>query len=211
MGIKVFWLEPTDRVRLKLRRYVGGSKCDASGTGYHNAEFPLGERTQRLGALHESGRHYLGSWSPDEAEFANHPDWPPRCACGYEFTESDDRQVFQDGIYRRADTGEDTTLRKAPPGAMWDAWWFGKSRQGADGICLVVKLPPDGHDWLVDGRASNCTMKDDNEHKCWVRHGDPRTGNVHVDKNGHTCAAGAGSIATPKYHGFLHNGHLTDA
>ena len=33
-------------------------------------------------------------------------------------------------------------------------------------------------------------------------------GTLHVDKNGVTCAAGAGSIALPNLHGFLHNGHL---
>jgi hypothetical protein len=34
----------------------------------------------------------------------------------------------------------------------------------------------------------------------------PKTGRLHVDKNGNTCAAGAGSIITGKWHGFLHNG-----
>jgi hypothetical protein len=29
-----------------------------------------------------------------------------------------------------------------------------------------------------------------------------------VDKNGDTCAAGAGSILTPAWHGFLRNGEL---
>lgn len=53
----------------------------------------------------------------------------------------------------------------------------------------------------VDGRP---------EHRCWVRHGDVRAGNVHVDKNGVTCNAGAGSIISPDgWHGFLHNGYLT--
>ena len=51
-------------------------------------------------------------------------------------------------------------------------------------------------------------MKTDNVHKCWVRHGRPEDGTLHVDKNGKTCAAGAGSILTSKWHGFLHNGHL---
>jgi hypothetical protein len=67
---------------------------------------------------------------------------------------------------------------------------------------------PNGHIWDVDGRASNCDMKEDRTHRCWVRHGDPP--NVHVDKNGHTCHAGAGSILSGNYHGFLHNGELTN-
>ena len=50
-------------------------------------------------------------------------------------------------------------------------------------------------------------MPNDNEHRCWVRHGG--FGQiVTVDKNGKTCEAGGGSIATPKFHGFLTNGEL---
>jgi hypothetical protein len=78
---------------------------------------------------------------------------------------------------------------------------------GDDRRSLVVKCP-DGHDWMIDARASNCTMKDDNLHHCWVRHGRPEDGNLHVDKNGLTCAAGGGSIDTGKWHGHLHNGEL---
>jgi hypothetical protein len=73
---------------------------------------------------------------------------------------------------------------------------------------LIVKCP-DGHEWMIDSRASNCAMPNDNTHHCWVRHGRPEDGTLHVDKSGNTCAAGAGSIETPKWHGFLHNGHLT--
>jgi hypothetical protein len=51
-------------------------------------------------------------------------------------------------------------------------------------------------------------MKDDMAHFCWVRHGRPEDGNLHVDKNGQTCSAGGGSIDTGKWHGFLHNGEL---
>ena len=50
--------------------------------------------------------------------------------------------------------------------------------------------------------------EDARPHKCWVRHGDPRTGIVTVDKNGVTCGAGAGSIATRGWHGFLREGML---
>lgn len=70
-------------------------------------------------------------------------------------------------------------------------------------------IVPEGHWWNIDGRASNCTMKDDRTHRCWVRHGDPtRPETLHVDKNGDTCSAGAGSILAGDYHGFLHNGQL---
>lgn len=113
----------------------------------------------------------------------------------------------QDSIYRAPD-GREFTLRDAPPGAMWDGDWLRCfNRTGPDGVDLIVKCP-DGHTWHVDSRASNCTRKDDDKHRCWCRHGDVRKGEVHVDKNGDTCAAGAGSILTPKWHGFLHNNRL---
>jgi len=123
--------------------------------------------------------------------------------------------------------GERFTLRDAPPGAMWDATWMqADQRTGPDGITLVVRLP-NGSDWMVDGECSNCTRTQwgpkevdgkmcdkvwlGRTHYCWVRHGDPRTGTIHVDKNGDTCSAGAGSIWIGNYHGFLHNGYLVPA
>lgn len=125
--------------------------------------------------------------------------------------------------------GQRFTLGEAPAGAMWDAHWMKHEdlRTGPDGITLVVRLP-NGRDWLVDSEASNCTRTQwgpkeidgkmhekvwlGRTHYCWVRHGDPRQpSTVHVDKNGDTCAAGAGSILSGGYHGFLHHGHLVSA
>lgn len=54
----------------------------------------------------------------------------------------------------------------------------------------------------------NSHYEDSRPHKCWVRHGTPPNEIVHVDKNGVTCGAGAGSIAIDGWHGFLHNGEL---
>jgi hypothetical protein len=68
----------------------------------------------------------------------------------------------------------------------------------------LTAVTPDGHWWDIDGRANNCTMKSDKRHRCWVRHGEPP--HITVDKAGLTCAAGAGSIQTPSWHGFLSNG-----
>jgi hypothetical protein len=76
-----------------------------------------------------------------------------------------------------------------------------------DGLHLVVRLP-NGHVWNIDHRASNCTMKLDYEHRCWIRHGEPP--NITVDKNGLTCQAGAGSILAGDWHGFLRNGELVE-
>lgn len=107
-------------------------------------------------------------------------------------------------LYRRLDTGEEMTWSAAPTGAMY---YSEHTTPGPDGKSLVVKLQ-DNHDWYVDSRASNCDLPDDKEHRCWVRHGNPRQANVTVDKNGLTCKAGAGSILIPNWHGYLRNGEL---
>lgn len=65
--------------------------------------------------------------------------------------------------------------------------------------------------WNIEGRASNCTMKDDPHHRCWVRHGTVGE-RVTVDKNGRTCGAGAGSFfmgPNNSWHGFIRDGMLT--
>lgn len=86
----------------------------------------------------------------------------------------------------------DPTLPKRSPSHLFQ-----------DGPQLTVVLP-DNTPWNIDSRASNCTMPYDYSHRCWIREGEPP--NVTAGKNGNTCAAGAGSIATPNYHGFLRNG-----
>ena len=88
-----------------------------------------------------------------------------------------------------------------PDGTVSSCEW-----DNCEGKHLNVILP-NGHTWDVDGRASNCTMKDDRTHRCWIRSGEPPK--IHVSKDGHTCKAGAGSIGVPGYHGFLRNGTLT--
>lgn len=103
------------------------------------------------------------------------------------------------------------------PGAIWfaehDDTWCYSGWTNCDGKHLMVCLPNKRH-WDVDSRASNCTLKDEGKHRCWVRHGTPPV--IHVDKNGITCRAGAGSIQSygapsagiPAWHGFLTNGFL---
>ena len=72
---------------------------------------------------------------------------------------------------------------------------------------------PNGHEWNIDGRARNCTLKEDNLHRCWIREGEPphitvkKTGKIGGE--GGTCTAGAGSIQSGDYHGFLVEGSLT--
>lgn len=98
------------------------------------------------------------------------------------------------------------TGQSLPVGAVYHDPAWAASRPGPDGRHLVC-VTPAGH-WRIDSRASNCTMIDDDEHRCWIRHGSPEAGDLHVDKNGKTCAAGAGSIQMGSWHGFLHNGVL---
>jgi len=167
MSIKVFFIEPSGLVQLRVKR-VG-------------VDDPLvfDQLTQEQAELRSSAM-----WKDGGIEYSS-----------------------KIPIYR-SPAGSLFTINDAPPGAMWDADWqrcFG--RTGPDGIDLMVKCP-DGHTWNVDGRASNCTRPDDNAHRCWCRHGDVRRGEIHVDKIGDTCAAGAGSILTPQWHGFLHDSCL---
>lgn len=85
--------------------------------------------------------------------------------------------------------------------------------RGFDGLSIVCIIPRSGSRgktlWYIDGRANNCTMPDDKEHRCWVRIGTVGD-TLHVDKAGNTCSAGAGSIAVKGFHGFLHHGVLRD-
>lgn len=215
MEIKCFWLEPTDREKRYLRRYCNSSSAlqfDAAGNityrqcsgpmSYHDAMVFLDESPEHYD---EAKGHYVDS-GQTASDFKDHPLWPTHCACGYEFQLNDEWQLFSDHIYRRVDTGEEYTLRDAPEGAMWDAIWFHgvPSWCGEDGRSIICKVPQN-HDWQIDGPCNNCTRPNE-PHKCWVRHGEPP--NLTVDKNGNTCAAGAGSILTPQWHGFLRNGML---
>jgi hypothetical protein len=203
-----FWLEATDRCLFGLRRYSSPREsytytCEA---GWHEAKVITSEGQAFWHLDGDSGYRSLAA-APETPHDA--PGWPAFCesGCGYEFTEDDHWQDTQDQLYRRLDTGQEMTLRVADPGASWDAWWMPDNWRGPDGIALMVRCP-NGSDWHVDGQASNCTRKGE-PHACWVRHGDPRQANVTVDKNGDTCAAGAGSIVAGDYHGFLQAGILT--
>jgi hypothetical protein len=230
-NVAVFFTKPSGLERVSLRRYVSGrdDKCShPDNWGYHNAEFSLGELPARWGKLCDSGRgHKGGRW--DASEFADHPGWPTRCACGYEFTDRDPRQVSTDNVMVREDglPGK-FSKRNAVVGMMWDCYWWGDRYEsvdggpgwiniGPDGLALVVAVPvlgTDGkwraRDFMPESRAKNCTRKDDGEHHCWVRHGDARRNQCHLDKNGNTCRGGAGSIVSNGWHGFIHHGFITD-
>lgn len=198
--VACFWSIPAPFADESLRRYARSDTNKCPGPyGTHDATVLLGEVPLPPDDV---------LWGRDDIGHAD-PRWPTACdSCGYVFAATDKWQHNFERKY--ADVNVPTrrfTMRKPIAGAMFNAEWLAKHLHGEDGMCLTVILP-NLHEWQIDSRASNCTMPDDNVHHCWVRHGDPRTGLVTVDKRGVTCNAGAGSIQAGDYHGFLRNGRL---
>lgn len=183
-----FLLEDLGTARYRLRRYAGESKCATEPHGYHQAfSGVVAERPD------DRSQPYHGSNPPEVA--ADDPMWPARCACGYAFADSDTRQVWADGLYRR-DDGAVMTWDEAPAGAVCDAFWW--PDKGADGHAWSIKLPS-GDDFMTESTATNCgcrTRPSDAAHRCWTRTGVAPKLTV------------SPSISVPKWHGFLRNGVL---
>lgn len=197
MPWKVFFCRPSGRSEIHITIHSKGATCPKVAGDYCRAAVRLW-----AGPDAEEKIHWHRPADLDER-------WPTSCeACGQAFGTDAERGMRGSRIFVRADTGDEVTLGQAPIGACWDADWYHDWRTGPDGRSLVVKTP--GGDWFIDSEASNCTKKGDENHRCWIRHGKPEDGTLHVDKNGVTCSAGAGSIHCGKYHGFLRQGHLTD-
>lgn len=205
--IQCFLLEPTEKVSVKLRRYRNSSADNEShcpsdvNDGYHDVSNVIGDEP-----IKRDKEGYIGN-GMKLAPPHDDPRWPTQCACGYVFREGDEWQRFVEEVYRRSDTGEETTIRNADAGAMWYAWWLDKMQKPQGKHCLEVKTP--GGQWVIDAMASNCSMPDDRrqeKHHCWIYSGTPP--NITVSKDGITCSAGAGSIQCNDYHGFLRNGFL---
>lgn len=206
--IRCFFLKETNLYQKALRRYRPSYKDGK----------PLEEHLCPLHTYHDASviieaRLELAKQpcSGDDESDVPHSDprWPKSCACGnYNFWEQDEWQINYHHLFERSDTGELVTLRDAPPGALWYADWMPSGYKGPDGHCLVCRLP-NGHDWMIDSKASNCTRPNE-PHKCWIRTGTPP--DIHVGKDGDTCSAGAGSIiageGAKQWHGFLHHGQL---
>lgn len=118
-------------------------------------------------------------------------------------------------MLRSLATGEMMCARDLPIGALFELdrkhckGPNGWPRAGSDGRAIACKTA--NYTWHIEGRASNCTMPHDDEHRCWVRHGTVGE-RLTVDKNGPSCLAGAGSLFMGRYdewHGFLRDGKLT--
>lgn len=232
--IDTFWCEPTGKARITLRRYTMGDYADGrydhqpdrnrrmcGAVEPHNGYTPgctasavvFEAAPERRGA-----DGFLTVWPSDE--FAGNPAWPDICErCGVPFTDNDShRAVNQNAWYIAPGRGQ-WTIADLPAGAMYDAHWYHDRNGptawvGDDGISLMVVCPPGGAlhaHWCVDGPATNCDRKGE-AHRCWCRSGRPRAANVNVTKDGcDTCTAGAGSIATADWHGYLRDGRLVTA
>jgi hypothetical protein len=220
MYIPVFFLERTDLVQVRLRRYRSERPVRADPIGKGRWLGCMCDESAVIGLATPASEwmlNGLSAWAGEAPDLVPRDDfrWPKRCAaCDRPFSADDRWQINVETLFEGAPLARLYTRRNAPPGAMWDMDWLHEIPQyvGSDGIALAVRTP--GGDWYVDGQASNCTRPGE-PHKCWVRHGDPRDpqglkGGVklHVDKAGDTCAAGAGSIIAGSFHGFLHHGSL---
>jgi hypothetical protein len=204
MGTKVFFLSDTSMVRRYLRRYSTRRTEKACACGsYCDAMNCIGDFMLPADA---NGRMPVVRAVQSPSDYVGNENWPTFAPCGYMFDPEDEWQVFERLLYLRPDNSL-VTWEDALPGAVRNCWWMPKGRRDDEGRFLEVKLPT-GHTWNPQARASNCTMPDDHTHRCWVQHGRPEDGTLHVDKVGLTCAAGAGSIVVPGWHGFLHNGEL---
>ncbi len=183
--------------------------CGGGKPGYHNAMKLLRDVPE------------LDAWGVFGKEADYPPEaWPTQCSdCGAPVPPGDPKptvvgqsaivlhhQVFSTRLY-------DTASGKPEPGDIFETDWHEAGHcpywSNCSGIHIQAILPNGDH-WDLDSRASNCTMRDDRTHRCWIRTGSLKDGTLHVDKNGTTCAAGAGSIAVEGYHGFLHAGSFTD-
>jgi hypothetical protein len=181
--IKCFLLEPSDRARESLRRFVWsseGNKCPGPW-GYHNADMDLGEVPYDAARPHGDNH--------DHAD----PRWPTHCGCGYAFKPDDQWQYNQHQLYRRVDGGQLYTLGGAPVGAMWRAPWYGPGKDGKGP--LILKTP--GGDWDIDGPASNGPG--------WTRTGEPPLITATPSIGMHN------RDGSWRYHGWLRNGELVDA
>lgn len=199
--IECVMMSPIGRLRLYLRRYSEVDGCPIpyveGGTNYHSAMVFLKDVPE----IKENGViKSPGTWDITDSR------WPKSCPCGYEFSDTDHYQLFSLSLWKNEKTGDILTDREFPIGAMWDAWWFGDSWVGPDGLHLYV-VCPGGDWWLIDGPAGNCDNKEDSRHRCWTRSG--TAPKITVGKDfGLTCGAGGGSIQTKNWHGFLKDGYL---
>lgn len=198
MAWPCFWTEETGECDISLRRYrsgvAGEPECPGPRT-YHDARVIVAREPHRRDA-----EGILEAFAVED--YAGRPGWPAACGCGYVFVADDEWQVNQEPLYRAVATGQEWRQHSLPVGAMYHAPWYGVWGVGADGIALMVVLPPDRPDmranfWHVDGPS----RRDGVAGPGWTRTGDPR------DPSTLTVNP---SILTAEYHGFLVAGELSN-
>jgi hypothetical protein len=208
--IQCFFLEPTNRAQVTLRRYRDSVRYLRNPDGTFKIE-KRGDKEVLLRDPNFDGICKKGNYCCDAQidfgecdasdrhvsvteDMKKDSNWPKACECGYVFQDEDHWQWNENTLYLRKDTGEHYILGRAPAGAMWYADWMnieGYAVPGPDGHILCVNTP-DGH-WVVDGRATN-----DPKIPGWTRSGMPP--NVTANP----------SIICGSYHGWLRNGWLEE-
>ncbi len=219
--IPTFWMEPTDRCCVSIGRHTEArlNPCPRSSCGFGHKAVVLilpdepwadWEAIEPREFADEGSKRVLVQKRDIED---NDPRWPTACSsCGYLFAPDDARWVRIAPLYDGSPDGIRRPEHDFMVGALFDKEYLHDWPEwtGPDGLSLHCMTP--GGTWCIDSIASNCTDPHNRNHKCWIRHGDPRTGKITVDKGGApTCTAGAGSIQCGTYHGFLRDGALVDA
>lgn len=195
MPYECFLIEPTGRCRRWLRRAMPGGICRNDGMAAccdARVRIEDGAAVERRDA---DGRLSYHLAAGEDAVPADDPRWPTACdACARPFGDGAPRQVHWDRAYAipARHGGGECTLRAAPIGAIWRAEWHEHRWAGADGRCYGVQLPPGGlsDQWYIEQPAASGGG--------WTRVG------VAPD---FTCSP---SIVTPRYHGWLRGGILSD-
>lgn len=201
-GCACYWLEPTGKGRVGLRRFTD-ERCPKTTWGHDASricaiEFPIVWKTDEDGYLLQQG--VPRSKVPRRSD----PRWPKRCkACRKAFPKEATWQSFVATEYVRSDTGKRVWLRHVMgiecAGAMYDVEYlhgewgkWQKVKEEPDGIILGA-VCPNGALWIVDAQASSGGY--------WTRSGDPRRPET---------LTASPSIVAGDYHGFLQAGRFTD-
>lgn len=182
-------LTPTDRCRRWLRVFESRGCASAADRGWCAARTPVADGPV-VWVYDEAGRkrHYM-----TEEDDVLGGAWPLVCDdCARPFTPVvARRQVDYDLLYAHPD-GTLHTVRDVPVGAIWRVEYHESHWAGADGRCYQVQLPPGGigDQWVIE---------------------QPSTSGGHWTRTGEApCFTAVPSILTPRYHGYLTAGVLTD-
>lgn len=224
MPTECFWVEPTGKAEIVLRRFTFGnypegheSHSDLPSHAVCPAQPVVSTTAYQQGHDATSGvvevrdivltdERFIASIPA--TEFEGHEAWPKACEhCGADFADEHEWQVNQRPVYRAAD-GREWNDRELPPGALFHMGWrkvgeFGVVDRG-DGIILGVVVPAYRGKggitaaWCVDGPASTGGY--------WTRTGDPRN----PPSLSVTPSIAWGGPSPDGYHGFLTQGVLSD-